>query len=62
MLPLFLGVLESRLDRRWGWMRWSEETVLQIGNATLFSGFSLLAVIELDLVVTVAYTAAAACH
>ena len=46
-------------------MRWSEEmgcpeeTVLQIGNATLFS---LLAVIELDLVVTVAYTAAAACH
>ena len=58
MLPLFLGVLESRLDRRWseGWMRWSEETVLQIGNATLFY---LLAVIELDLVVTVAYTAAA---
>ena len=32
-------------------MRWSEETVPQIGNATLFSGFSLLAVIELDLVV-----------
>ena len=49
-------------------MRWSEETgypeetVLQIGNATLFLGFSLLAVIELDLVVTVAYTAAAAFH
>ena len=57
MLPLFLGVLESRLDRRWseGWMRWSEETMLQIGNATLFSWRFR---IELDLVVT----AAAACH
>ena len=40
-------------------MRWSEDTVLQIGNAALFS---ILAVIELDLVVTVAYNAAAACH
>ena len=40
-------------------MRWSEEIVLLIGNAALFS---LLAVIELDLVFTVAYTAAAACH
>ena len=44
-------------------MRWSEETgcpeetVLQIGNAALFS---ILAVI--DLVVTDDYTAAAACH
>jgi len=47
----FLGVLQSRLDRRWGWMRWSEETELQISNDTLFSGFSLLAAIELDLVV-----------
>ena len=46
-------------------MRWSEETgcpeetVLQIGNGTLFSWRFR---IELDLVVTVAYTATAACH
>lgn len=40
-------------------MRWSEETMLQICNAALFS---LLAVIELDLVVIVEFNNAAACH
>ena len=54
------GDLESGLDRstvesRWS-PKWSEETVLQIGNAAPPSALSLLAVIELDL--ALAYTAA----